>query len=51
MKIPEIIMHYNCYDKRFYIYKGEDYLYDTQNDRKALDKYIEFCKDVDKLLK
>jgi len=48
--ISEIIMHYNCYNKRFYIYRNENYLYDTQNAKEALDKYIDFCKKVDKLL-
>ena len=48
--IPKIIMHYNCYNKRFYIYRDENYLYDTQNAKEALNKYIDFCKEVDILL-
>ena len=49
--IPEVVMHYNCQDKRFYIYarssEGERYLYDCQDARMALDMYIEYCKILD----
>ncbi len=48
--ISEIIMHYNCQDKRFYIYKGRHYLYDTQNVIEALDKYADLCKELDKIV-
>lgn len=34
-KVREIIMHYNAYDNKFYIYEGEDYLYDTSDIKDA----------------
>ena len=36
-------MQYNVYDNRFYIYKGEDYIYDTQDVNFAMKAYINFC--------
>ncbi len=51
IKLPEIIMYYNVYDKRFYIYKGENYLFSTKNPKKAMIKYFNYCTSLLKELK
>lgn len=43
-KVPEIIMHYNAYDKRYFIYRGEDYVYDSQDTEKALNMFKQCCE-------
>jgi hypothetical protein len=46
-KVPEIIMHYNAYDKRYYIYAGRDtYLYDTQSKEQAIAQFNRWCAEM-----
>ena len=42
---PEIIMHFNAYDKKFYIYAGEMYLNDIKykDVEKAIAEYLDYC--------
>lgn len=41
MKIPEVIMHYNIQDDRYYIYIGEHYYDDAQDQEIAFGLYKE----------
>jgi hypothetical protein len=41
--LPEVIMHYNVQDNRYYIYLGEDYVDDTQDEERALHIFKEQC--------
>ncbi len=42
--LPEIIMHYNVEDDRYYTYKGEDYVDDTQDPEAAFELYRLLCQ-------
>lgn len=41
--MSEIIMHYNPIDDRFYIYRGTEFEYDTQNQKDAFHMYDLLC--------
>ena len=43
-KLPEVIMYYNFYDKRYYIYLDKDYVYDTTDQLDAFREYNEQCE-------
>ena len=47
-KLPEIIMHYNVYDQRYYIYCGEDYIADYKDQCTAIMIFKEQCELLNK---
>jgi hypothetical protein len=42
--LPEIKIHYNVQDNRYYIYFGEDYVADTENQEIAVHIFKEQCE-------